>query len=116
MCAKFDGKTLTIYMDNKPVYQFDAMSGKPEYQDPKYQDVKDTGPIPAGIYVARQEELQHREDYSFVKKYTSWPGGEHDWGKHRVWLEPSKETNTFGRDGFSIHGGQEPGSAGCIIV
>lgn len=35
-------------------------------------------------------------------------------GKHRVWLEPSKETNTFGRYGFSIHGGKEPVSAGCI--
>ena len=39
---------------------------------------------------------------------------EHGWGKHRVWLEPSKETNTYGRSGFSIHGGEEPGSAGCI--
>ena len=36
------------------------------------------------------------------------------WGKPRVWLEPSKETNTYGRSGFSIHGGEEPGSAGCI--
>lgn len=33
---------------------------------------------------------------------------------HRVWLEPSKETNTYGRDKFSIHGGMWPGSAGCI--
>ena len=35
-------------------------------------------------------------------------------GASRVWLEPSKETNTYGRDGFSIHGGLLPGSAGCI--
>ncbi len=26
----------------------------------------------------------------------------------------AKETNTYGRDNFSIHGGTEPGSAGCI--
>lgn len=32
----------------------------------------------------------------------------------RVWLEPSKETNTYGRDKFSIHGGWVAGSAGCI--
>ncbi len=32
----------------------------------------------------------------------------------RVWLEPSKETNTYGRDRFSIHGGWFSGSAGCI--
>ena len=36
------------------------------------------------------------------------------WGNSRVWLEPSKETNTYGRDNFSIHGGMWPGSAGCI--
>jgi len=32
----------------------------------------------------------------------------------RVWLEPSKETNTYGRDKFSIHCGWVAGSAGCI--
>lgn len=26
----------------------------------------------------------------------------------------AKETNTYGRDDFSIHGGTEPGSAECI--
>ena len=36
------------------------------------------------------------------------------WWTSRVWLEPAKETNTYGRDNFSIHGGEEPGSAGCI--
>ena len=32
----------------------------------------------------------------------------------RVWLEPSNETVLNGRYGFSVHGGDEPGSAGCI--
>lgn len=36
------------------------------------------------------------------------------WWASRVWLEPAKETNTYGRDNFSIHGGWAPGSAGCI--
>ena len=36
------------------------------------------------------------------------------WWTSRVWLEPAKETNTYGRDNFSIHGGWEPGSNGCI--
>ena len=52
--------------------------------------------------------------YEDDKKIAEWPGGERGWGKHRVWLEPSKETDTFGRGGFSIHGGDVPGSAGCI--
>ncbi len=112
--AVFDGKVFTVHMGNGHTIKFAAMSGKPEYQDPKYQDVKDGGPIPEGTYVARQEELQKRDDYSFIKKYTSWPGFYYSWGNSRVWLEPSKETNTYDRDAFSIHGGVAPGSNGCI--
>ncbi|OJT23973.1 hypothetical protein BO221_16965 [Archangium sp. Cb G35] len=43
-----------------------------------------------------------------------WPGGESSWGKHRIWLKPKSGTKTYGRSGFSIHGGDNPGSAGCI--
>lgn len=43
-----------------------------------------------------------------------WPGGTAAWGRHRFWLTPKAGTETFGRDGFSIHGGTAPGSAGCI--
>ena len=45
---------------------------------------------------------------------TAWPGGESSWGQHRIWLEPAPGTVTHGRSGFSIHGGDTPGSAGCI--
>ena len=112
--AVFDGKTLVVYDAGEKVAEFAGVSGKPGYQSPQYQNKKDTGPIPAGTYVARKKGFQNRDDYGPIKKYTSWPGGEHGWGKHRVWLEPSKETDTYGRGGFSIHGGEEPGSAGCI--
>ena len=116
---KFDGKTLTLYQDNKPVMSWDAVSGKPGFQSPEYQDKASTGPIPEGTYVARQEELQHINTIGALAglipgKHGEWPGGTISWGNSRVWLEPSKETNTFGRDGFSIHGGMWPGSAGCI--
>jgi hypothetical protein len=43
-----------------------------------------------------------------------WPGGTPAWGNYRFWLMPGKDTRTFGRDNFSIHGGWFPGSAGCI--
>lgn len=114
ICAVFDGKELAIYDEGEKVAEFAAVSGKPGYQSPEYQNKKDTGPIPEGTYVARKKDFQNRDDYGPIKKYTSWPGGERGWGKNRVWLEPSKETNVFGRGGFSIHGGAEPGSAGCI--
>ena len=118
--AKFDGKTLTIYQDNKPIMSWDAVSGKKGFQSPKYQNLKSTGPIPEGTYVARQSELQFYKDISWGDRQRSsigfgtWRGGTNSWGNSRVWLEPSRETNTLGRDGFSIHGGTEPGSAGCI--
>ena len=41
-------------------------------------------------------------------------GGRPSWGNYYARLEPQPDTETFGRDGFYIHGGNEPGSAGCI--
>lgn len=118
--AKFDGKTLTIYQNGKVVASWNAVSGKPGYQSPEYQNLKDKGTIPAGIYVARQSELQFYKDISWGDRQRSaigfgtWRGGTDSWGNSRVWLDASKDTNTYGRSGFSIHGGAVPGSAGCI--
>ncbi|MBQ7185208.1 MAG: DUF2778 domain-containing protein [Alphaproteobacteria bacterium] len=118
--AKFNGKTLTIYQDGKVVMSWDAVSGKLGFQSPEYQNLKNKGTIPAGTYVARQSDLQFYKDIDRWDRMRSavgggtWRGGTDSWGNSRVWLEPAKETNTFGRGGFSIHGGAEPGSAGCI--
>ncbi|MBR2285896.1 MAG: DUF2778 domain-containing protein [Alphaproteobacteria bacterium] len=121
--ATFDGKNLTIFQDGKVVASWNAVSGRPEYQSPEYQNLKSTGPIPEGAYVARQEKLQHMSPADWAIGWSrvlgnkfggKWPGSSVSWGNSRVWLEPSKETNTFGRDKFSIHGGLFPGSAGCI--
>ena len=82
---------------------------------------KPRGPIPEGTYVARQEKLQFMSATDWLVGWTTkvtdrgaWPGSSMSWGSSRVWLEPAKETNTYGRDNFSIHGGWAPGSAGCI--
>ena len=121
--AKFDGKNLTIFQDGKPIMSWDAVSGKPGFQSAEYQNLKDTGPIPEGTYVARQEKLQHMSPVDWAIGWSrvlgddlggKWPGSSVSWGSSRVWLEPSNETNTFERSGFSIHGGVIPGSAGCI--
>ncbi|MBO4480862.1 MAG: DUF2778 domain-containing protein [Alphaproteobacteria bacterium] len=121
--AKFDGKTLTIYQDGKPIMSWNAVSGKPGFQSPEYQNLKNTGPIPEGTYVARQEKLQYMSPADWAIGWSrvlgdnfggKWPGSYVSWGSSRVWLEPSKETNTYGRSNFSIHGGLIPGSAGCI--
>ena len=120
--AVFDGKKFTLYENDKPIMSWDAVSGKDGYRSPEYQNMKDTGPIPEGTYVARQSELQHIMLSDAVlgvaaivgEQIGSWPGSYYSWGGSRVWLEPSKETQTYGRDGFSIHGGWNLGSAGCI--
>jgi hypothetical protein len=31
-------------------------------------------------------------------------------------LKPEEGTNTYGRKNFMLHGGEKPGSAGCIDV
>ncbi len=120
--AVFDGKKFTLYENDKPIMSWGAVSGKDGYRSPEYQNLKDTGPIPEGTYVARQEKLQYITLPDAVlgvaaivgEQIGSWPGSYYSWGSSRVWLEPSKETNTYGRDDFSIHGGWNLGSAGCI--
>ena len=47
---------------------------------------------------------------------SNWSGNPVAWGIRRVWLQPDKNTNTYGRSGFSIHGGWNKGSAGCIDI
>lgn len=115
--AVFDGKKFTLYENDKPIMSWDAVSGKDEYRSPEYQNLKDTGPIPEGTYVARQSELQHITPYGIIAGIANagtWPGSLFSWGASRVKLESSQQTNTYGRGGFYIHGGWVPGSAGCI--
>ena len=115
--AVFDGKKFTLYENDKPIMSWDAVSGKDGYRSPEYQNLKDTGPIPEGTYVARQSELQYITPYGIIAGIANagtWPGSLYSWGASRVKLESSQQTNTYGRGGFYIHGGWVPGSAGCI--
>ncbi|WP_160472259.1 DUF2778 domain-containing protein [Cupriavidus sp. SW-Y-13] len=124
---EFDGQFLRWIERGMVSRAWIAVSGKKDYNDKTYQFLRGVGPLPAGDYVARQSELQRWENYSLldrrvcvlrwigVKKFTgAWPGCAYAWGTRRVWLEPRSWTVTLGRDNFSIHGGKEPGSAGCI--
>jgi hypothetical protein len=46
----------------------------------------------------------------FFRKYFG------DWGEYRVPLHPDEGTNTYGRKNFFLHGGEEPGTLGCIDI
>ncbi len=63
------------------------------------------GPIPPEEYSLDSEDIT---EGGFLRDLTG------DWGDYGVPLKSKPGTETFGRDGFFIHGGDEPGSAGCI--
>jgi RHS repeat-associated protein len=65
------------------------------------------GPIPPGKYSFDPSQIS---EGGFLRNLLG------DWGKYRVTLAPDASTETFGRSGFFLHGGKEPGSAGCIDV
>lgn len=116
----FDGKTLEWFRGGESIASWPAMSGKPDHQGKDHQSTKNKGPLPEGKWEVRQSEYQKMGDRSAWEAIkgelggSAWPGGESSWGRHRIWLHPKAGTKTFERSGFSIHGGDDPGSAGCI--
>ena len=97
-----------------------AVSGRSGYQSPDQQSLRNYGPIPDGLWYVRQSEYQTMPDFNLIQTIISelgrgtWPGGESSWGRQRIWLHPFDHDEVYGRSGFSIHGGDEPGSAGCV--
>ena len=121
----FNGSKLELLKDNKTIDILDALSGDKNYQAKKFQNVAYKGPIPEGIYYANQDQRQNIGVSDAIIGLATgilnvnrgkWKGSLPAWGMRRVWLEPDPETNTYGRDGFMIHGGLSKGSAGCIDI
>lgn len=73
------------------------------------QKLRNVGPIPEGAYYIEncEERCARTSPYSHIIKWSAW--GDYSWSLH---AEP--ETQTYGRSGFFIHGGNRWGSAGCI--
>ncbi|MBQ6854572.1 MAG: DUF2778 domain-containing protein [Alphaproteobacteria bacterium] len=127
----FDGRYLTLNENGQPVQQWPAQSGHADYQCADNVQTVNKGPIPQGNWIVDQSQVQHIDDLGFadrLKNYAGviknpttgnpiagkWPGDTMAWGHHRVWLTPEQGTNTYGRNGFTIHGGSDYNSAGCI--
>ncbi|MEO9898442.1 MAG: SpvB/TcaC N-terminal domain-containing protein [Paracoccaceae bacterium] len=117
----FDGKKLVWKDDHgKVLEEFEGVSGIDGHQDANSQELANKGPIPEGSYDVKQSRYQQMGDRSYFEMLkaelggTAWPGGESSWGRERIWVSPRAGTNTYGRSGFSIHGGSSPGSRGCI--
>ena len=108
------------YDINIPNLSWKATSGRNGYQDKSFQNIPNKGPIPEGEYIVDNSLTQKISDISTIDRVKgifgrgSWPGLEKSWGEYRTWISPIGNTNTYGRNNFSIHGGLSPGSAGCI--
>ena len=105
----FDGRTVTLHdRDGNLLGEYPATSGRHGITDPR---VRDKGPIPEGEYLLSPGEINEVDGYRYwLRRATG------DWGNFRVPVTPMPGTQTLGRSDFFVHGGDTPGSAGCIDV
>ena len=102
----FDGKRIHVYDDcGNKIMTRRASSGFPG-TGPEDQDKKYKGPIPEGKWTFNIEDIDKRAWYNFLR--------DPEWGTYRVKLNPVKGTETYGRTNLFLHGGVEPGTAGCV--
>jgi hypothetical protein len=84
-----------------------------DYTKPRYQFLKDRGPLPAGTYWVVANEVQHPELKRGRLVYPTG-GTAHGWGPIRLPLYPRKVRN---RSGFFLHlDVTDDGTAGCIGI
>ncbi len=122
---------ITTAVDEKGkeiVQELPAVSGEPRFGDEfdysKYRQELLSGPIPEGNYKINPQEVQRptlKDDVVSLagglihKDIGKFPGGRRSWGDCRIAISQSdKQAKETGRGNFFIHGGDEPGSLGCI--
>jgi hypothetical protein len=104
--------------DGKKKYEGHATSGRPGATAAD-QGTEDYGPIPEGTYTFKPSDISTVNGLAFVARGLSGIPQGHpwsDWGHNRVTLSPSAGNQMGSRNGFFLHGGSKPGSAGCIDV
>lgn len=110
---KYNGRTLTLFADDGTVkWQGSATSGRPGATSAD-QRRESFGPIPEGTYATGRIFNEHGAEKMVFRVRTLF----RDYGDFRTPLTPVSGTDLQGRTGhFWLHGGSEPGSAGCIDV
>lgn len=132
--AVFNGKTFTIYEGEDVIASFPADSGAnipvmdviPDSEDvmpnevfmnnPKWTDIENLGSIPEGEYTIGgiQENTTPKNNWDRLENWirtSKFEGERSSWGNYRM---PITSKQKMGRGGFFVHGGDIPGSAGCI--
>ncbi len=125
---KFDGRFLlfrVLIAGEIKRFTYKAISGRSENGSFDYsierQKMERIGPIPEGEYYINPKAVQitaERGVFDELKGVVgrgTFPGGDSSWGYGRVWIKPDPVViEGVTRGGFTIHGGDVPGSAGCI--
>ena len=105
---------LVITHDNGASYEIDASSGNGGCMNnasDACQNARFEGPVPEGQYLIDPDDIS---DPGTIRDFLRRTTG--DWGDWRVRIRPSGATNTRGRSGFFLHGGDTPGTRGCIDI
>jgi hypothetical protein len=118
----FDGYTVTLHRaDGSVAGSWPAISGERGHQKPSEQAKRDVGPIPEGGYSFPLSQIQYLSPrnemigaFSSLTRRGEWPNSIWAWGTQRVFLVPDASTDTHHRSNFSMHGGWQPGSRGCV--
>ena len=104
LAISFGNGWLKLQGGTKP-HLYPAKSGKPGAY----------AAIPPGSYWIRPDEMWH---CNALRKILFWAEGlscdDSGWGMYRITIHPYPGTDTGGRGGFFLHGGNHEGSAGCI--
>jgi hypothetical protein len=112
----FDGKSLQVYNNDRIVSKFSAVAGRPFYQNPKSQFLKNKGPLPEGQYILHLDHTVYFKQPGIISKI-KWLIKYISWGNLAIPLEPKNSTDLKGRHSFMIHGGGwVVGSKGCVVV
>jgi hypothetical protein len=83
-------------------------SGKDGWDNPEERDI---GPIPPGRYALNVRDFSDPSSiWDLLRNQRA------DWGDWRVRLRRNADGRYPNREGFHLHGGARPGSAGCIDV
>ncbi len=100
--------TFEVYSEDGPRNTYKFTSGRIGEKD---QTKKDKGPIPEGEYEFDPKEASEVSGIKYLLRRMKG-----DWEHGRVPLHPANKTQTYGRNGFYIHGGDIEGSAGCLDI
>lgn len=78
----------------------------------KRQGIENVGGLPQGLYTMDRKESGSIVNFNIKKHITGMPS----WGNFHWRLHPDDATDMRGRkkDSFTVHGGTEPASGGCI--